>query len=172
VKGQDEYAERNCCEEFSEDKGRAIRLWGRVVAIAAVTVAVVETGTPASGARGTHSSVQPTAEQLVTWLVTGDSPIIAYNAQTDPNQLLGRQGEYTSKVNWGQYQDSSIEVFASGDDASARNDYLSGFSSGLLGDGYDHQSGAALLRLSRSYTPSQAHAIEAQFDRAELAAGR
>jgi hypothetical protein len=95
----------------------------------------------------------------------GLSGITAYNVQTDPSGLLGRPGEYTSKVNWGPNLDNSIEVFPDVADAQARLDYLKAFKP-PFGDGYDHLSGNALLRLSTDLTPSQASSIQAQFNKA------
>lgn len=106
----------------------------------------------------------PTAATIAQRLhLTTAAGYVAYTASTDPNHLLGRQGEYTSKVNWGANQDNSIEVFANLADAQARQQYLSAFRP-PFGDGYDHIHGTALLRLSADLTPSQAHALEAQFD--------
>jgi hypothetical protein len=95
---------------------------------------------------------------------------VAYTASTHPNHLLGRQGEYTSKVNWCANQDNSIEVFANLADAQARQQYLSAFRP-PFGDGYDHIHGTGLLRLSADLRPSQAHALEAQFDQAACCGG-
>lgn len=108
-----------------------------------------------------------TAEQIAAKM--GLKNVFAYNAQTDPNQLLGRQGEYTSKLNWGgatsDESNNSIEVFAATADAQARYEYLQGFRP-PFGDGYDHLNGVYLLRLSSDWTPAQAAQIKAQFDQA------
>jgi hypothetical protein len=52
----------------------------------------------------------------------GVKDFTVYNATIDPNHLLGRQGEYTSKINWGQDRGngdvfSSIEAFPDAADA-------------------------------------------------------
>jgi hypothetical protein len=99
--------------------------------------------------------------------------VTVYTAATDPNQLLGRQHQYTSKANWGNFivgEDSlpsggSIEVFADPADMSKRMSYLGMFAA-PLGDGWDFTHGTAILRLSPSYTPAQAKALETSFDRA------
>ena len=91
--------------------------------------------------------------------------VTVYTAATDPNQLLGRQDEYTSKVNWGADLADSIEVFADPADAQAREQYVSSFPA-PFGDGYDYVTGTALLRLSASYTPAQARALETAFRKA------
>jgi hypothetical protein len=73
----------------------------------------------------------------------GIKDFTAYTATTDPNHLLGRQGEYTSKINWGQDRGngdafSSVEVFPDAADARLRGhpatvDHLHSFAG--LGDG-------------------------------------
>lgn len=101
----------------------------------------------------------------------GLSGVVVYTATTDPNHLLGRQGEYTSKASWAGYANDnasgggSIEVFANVADAQARLTYLQAFKP-PFGDGYDYLAGTALLRLSADYTPGQAQTIRAAFDQA------
>ena len=97
---------------------------------------------------------------------------VAYTAITDPNHLLGRQGEYTSKVNWGSdgtdqtaATGGSVEVFADAADAQARLQYLQAFKP-PIGDGYDYLTGTALLRLAAGYTPTQAATLKTAFTRA------
>lgn len=92
-----------------------------------------------------------------------------YTATTDPNHLLGRQGEYTSKVNWGQDRGNgnvflSIEVFPDTPDAKLRYAYLRAFRP-PFGDGYDYLYRAAILRLASIYTPAQAATLKASFKR-------
>ncbi len=86
--------------------------------------------------------------------------VTAYTAATDPNHLLGRQGGYTSKINW---PDGSIEVFSTQAEAQKRKTYLQAFAGTPFGDGYDYLVGAYLLRIFDSQTPTQAHALEAEF---------
>ena len=64
--------------------------------------------------------------------------ITVYTAITDPNHLLGRQGEYTSKVEWTTGgEESGIEAFADAADAQLRYAYLRAFRP-PIGDGYDY----------------------------------
>jgi len=109
--------------------------------------------------------------------------LIVYNATTDPNHLLGRQNEYTSKDAWvdsaavaaGAGNPSSdpgaiefgggIEVFPSVTDAQARLAYLKAFQP-PIGDGYDYLAGPAILRLSNYLTPAQAAQARVAFDTA------
>ena len=100
----------------------------------------------------------------------GMKRITVYTAVTDPNHLLARQGEYTSKINWGQDRGngnvfSSIEVFPDAADAQLRYTYLRAFRP-PIGDGYDYLYRAAILRLASVYTPAQASALKASFERA------
>jgi hypothetical protein len=106
--------------------------------------------------------------------------LTVYTAASDPNHLLGRQGEYTSKVAWidsrtisagagdpsadpgGIEFGGSIEVFANVADAAARAAYLADFKP-PLGDGYDLAQGTAVLRLSNYLTPAQAQAYKMAF---------
>lgn len=48
--------------------------------------------------------------------------VTAYTAADDPNQLLGRQHEHASKVNWGTVNRNTIGVFATHAHAEARLD--------------------------------------------------
>ena len=85
-----------------------------------------------------------------------------YTASTDTNHLLGRQGEYTSKVNWGANQDNPIEVFTNLADAQARQQCLSAFRP-PFGDGYGphsrHSVAAALGRPDAEQGPRAGSAI-------------
>lgn len=106
------------------------------------------------------------AETLAARLnLTTQPGYAAYTAASDPNHLLGRHNEYTSKVNWGSNQDNSIEVFASAADAQARKAYVFSFQC-PFGDGYDYLAGTVLLRLSCDDTPSQAQALKARLQNA------
>ena len=88
--------------------------------------------------------------------------VTAYTASTDPNGLLGRYGEYTSKVNWGPDLGDTIEVFPDRADAIARQQYIEAFRC-PFSSGYFDLQGTALLRLSCSDTPAQAAPVEAHF---------
>jgi hypothetical protein len=94
--------------------------------------------------------------------------VIAYNATTDPNHLLGRFGGYTSKTEWDQQEGNtkfdSVEVFPTPGLAQERIAYLESFGP-LISDGYDYLTGISVLRVSALDTPAQAHALEAVFDK-------
>lgn len=116
---------------------------------------LAESGTPVSSARASL-----TAEQIAACMHVRH--VTAYTAATDPNHLLGRQGGYTSKVNWRPGL-SSIEVYPDVSGAQARLRYLQALQDTIVGDGYDYRDGGALLRLDRRYTPAQAHELDVRF---------
>jgi hypothetical protein len=98
-------------------------------------------------------------------------------ARTDPNELLGRPGLYTSKVFFADRRlgrtdkygvrrteadaGGSIEVFENEGDAKRRAEYVQGITSrgGPFAE-YSYRRGAVFLRLSRSLTPHQAKGYE------------
>jgi hypothetical protein len=86
--------------------------------------------------------------------------VTAYTAATDPDHLLGRQGGYTSKINW---PNGSIEVFSTRAEAQKRETYIQAFAGTFIGDGYDYLVGIYLLRIFDSQTPTQAHTLELKF---------
>lgn len=118
----------------------------------------------------------PTAETTLAFLQARGLPItgvIAYNATTDPNHLLGRPNGYLSKVAWqdtrlsqtGQSADpggvewgGSIEVFRDHTMALARANYIGALeqASPLFGSEYDYILGPVLMRISGTLTPAQA----------------
>lgn len=100
-----------------------------------------------------------------------------YKARTDPNHLLGRPGEYTSKANFvdtridqsgfagektiDTEQGGSVEVFASEGDAQKRADYVRSITRGsALFAEYSYLRDRVFLRLSKELTPKQARAYE------------
>ena len=126
-----------------------------------------------------------TAEQFVAALaatIPTVRPSIVYTAQTDPNELLGTPGSYTSKaaftdsrINPATADDTevgsielggSVEVFAVDADARARKDYLEETLRGLPINvsEYSYLRGTVLLRVSRRLDPRQAAEYEAALD--------
>jgi len=100
-----------------------------------------------------------------------------YDASSDPNSLLGRPGQYTSKVAFTDANvatsdatdpfdltnGGSVEVFASRGDATKRKDYIATVTAGLpVLTEYDYldRSGTVLLRLGHTLTPDQATAYQ------------
>lgn len=95
---------------------------------------------------------------------------IEYTAETDPNDLLGRPGQYLSKINFrittlaverpGEFDvddGGAIEVFPDTVGAEGRANYIMALGQGfspLAQYGFVH--GPILLRLSSRFTPDQA----------------
>jgi len=120
------------------------------------------------------------AAQIVKRLRAQGLPIgkmEAYNASTDPNTLLGRPGQYTSKVNFidtrveqsgytgeetiDTEQGGSVEVFGSEGDAKQRADYVRSITRGsAIFAEYSYLRGRVFLRVSKKLTPRQAKAYE------------
>lgn len=98
-----------------------------------------------------------------------------YNAENDPNELLGRPGQYTSKATFKDaklksdpiagelnVQDGgSVEVFEAEEEAVKREEYLKAISeSAPMFAEYSYREDLVLLRLSHSLTPEQAKEYE------------
>lgn len=117
------------------------------------------------------------ANAIVNALKAAGMPIGNVNVYTetnDPNKLLGRPGQYTSKVNFIDTtvnEDSSqgievlnggsVEVFANQDDSKKRYDYVSNIAkSAPMFNEYDFQFRNVVLRTSKDLTPTQEKAYE------------
>jgi hypothetical protein len=141
-----------------------------------VTRPVIVTVTPEPLPETPAVSVM-TAEDVLNVLVDSGLPVggnIIYTAETDPNNMLGRPGGYTSKVNFHdtrlsiEYQDEfdtgdggSIEVFPDVEAAMLRAEYLTAIGAAFPAFAEYHiQSGNILLRLSRRLTPDEITAYE------------
>lgn len=112
----------------------------------------------------------PSAVAVLRALRAHGQPIAGYRsymAANDPNHLLGRPGQYISKVNFHDkrlrfapdYDTSaggSIETFANTSDAKRRFKYVQSFGKTSMFAEYDYLSGLVLLRLSNDLTPAQA----------------
>jgi len=117
-----------------------------------------------------------TAEQVAIRLLGAGVPLrtaVVYNASTDPNQLLGKPGGYTSKIAFTDgrtgvsptsvtaedpvEQGGSIEVFADQSSANSRVQHLRtvSASSQLLQES-DFQQGGVVLRVSRFLSEADA----------------
>ncbi|MFB5192701.1 hypothetical protein [Alicyclobacillus fastidiosus] len=113
-----------------------------------------------------------TATQIVAALKKSSLPVgktDVYTASNDPNHLLGRPGEYTSKVNFidtrvkeavsGGIEISnggSIEVFPNTTSAKKRYTYISSIAqSAPMFEEYDYLDGKVLMRISDDLTPTQ-----------------
>ncbi|MGW3072385.1 hypothetical protein [Kitasatospora sp. NPDC001132] len=103
---------------------------------------------------------------------------VTVTAETDPNHLLGRPGQYTSKTTFTdsrvkeadvQGEDAhsvarggAVEVFASAADAERRANYIQGIVKSMpAAMEYDFVQGSVLVRVSKLLTPAQADSYKA-----------
>ena len=123
----------------------------------------------------------PDAEAVVLALAAEGLPIddyIVYDAASDPNELLGRPGGYTSKVNFSDSRlevgsdfdidyGGSVEVFPNESDAADRYAYVDAITSGggLFGE-YHWLQHTVFLRISKSVTPDEAGEYQQALDNA------
>lgn len=133
---------------------------------------------PTTPVKGLPDPAQGVVEALTAQglPVTG---VIAYTADTDPNKLLGRPGQYTSKaafvdtrvdtsekagVDAGSVElGGGVEMFADASQAQARMQYIQSVlqnSGGALGAEYDYLTGGVLVRVSGDLSPDQANAYQ------------
>jgi hypothetical protein len=115
-------------------------------------------------------TAQQVVEQLAQRLPTVKLGLV-YTAEIDPNHLLGRPGQYSSKV---AFTDSriqpapfdapdsidrggSVEVFDDAQGATTRMKYIQAIASGFpMAVEYDYTSGPVLVRVGKIFTPAQA----------------
>jgi hypothetical protein len=94
-------------------------------------------------------------------------------AENDPNDLLGRPSQYTSKITFSDSRiaaddvsgtdkgdvdrGGAIESFATADDAKTRAEYIQAVTKGMPAlSEYDYVQGTTLVRVSHYLTPKQA----------------
>jgi hypothetical protein len=146
-----------------------------LLGVVIVAIAVAGSGSPVS----IPSFGKPqSASEVLQGLKNKGLPIgenVAYTAQNDPNDLLGRPNQYTSKL---MFKDTrlnpdpmaeefdvqnggSIEVFENEDNAIARAKYLENITKSFAPFAeYSYREGTVLLRLSHRLTPDQAAEYE------------
>ena len=118
--------------------------------------------------------VELTEDAIVDALSASDLPITdleVFDAETDPNSLLGRPGQYTIKVSWedGRLTDSldpvgTIEVFPDVESMQRRVDYVEQIGQDapmLLQWIFTDERTGAVLRVSSDLTPDQADEYDA-----------
>jgi hypothetical protein len=120
-----------------------------------------------------------TAAEVVAGLEAAGLPIedvTVYDESSDPNELLGRPGQYTGKAGFrdGRLPEDldptetvvgDVETFADGDALDDRADYLAGFAENtFLGGWYQFEAGNAILRVTFELTPDQADEYEAALE--------
>ena len=117
-----------------------------------------------------------TAEQIVEALKSSGMPItnaVVFDEKTDPNGLLGRPNQYTSKVNFSDpahkdsditSPDNTVEVFKFADDARKRANVIrdvTGATPALAE--YVYQESFYVLRLNHDILPADAAKYEELF---------
>jgi hypothetical protein len=167
-------------------QGRSAAFWYFVgTAIVIVVLLLLGAGVAAVSVAGDGNqlpvpsfSAPRSADEVLQELKDRELPVgesVAYTAKTDPNDLLGRPNQYTSKV---MFKDTrlnpdpiakefdvqnggSIEVFKDEDDAIARTKYLKNLTKSFSPFAeYSYREGTVLLRLSHRLTPKQAREYE------------
>lgn len=131
---------------------------------------------------------QLNAEEIVNRMKNENSNIgnvVVYTEDTDLNKLLGRPGQYTSKVGFEDKRleqvnanneflteeerreptGGSVEVFDNENDMLNRKRYIESFSSNPMFSQYVYSKGNALLRIDGKVTPSQAKEYEEVFNK-------
>lgn len=86
--------------------------------------------------------------------------VVVLNAATDPNQLLGRPGQYTSKVTFSDARrsdaENTVEVFATAAQARTRRDYIARITEGApFLTQYQVLDGRILARFDRAMLPQE-----------------
>ena len=87
---------------------------------------------------------------------------IIYNENNDPNELLGRQGQYIGKANWndkrtdGEDKNCTIEVFNDKEALKNRKKYLKQFTESTIFSQYLYTHKNIIMRINGELTPSQA----------------
>lgn len=139
--------------------------------LAALTISLALTGCSATP--------PPTAQTVVTDIssaVPSMQPGEPITAESDPNQLLGRPGGYTSAMSFSDLRvpaeplppepgsiaaGGKVEVFESAEDAQRRFEYVQTVtrSAPIFGE-YTYLSGPVVLRVARGLTPDQASEYE------------
>ena len=100
--------------------------------------------------------------------------VVNHTEESDPNNMLGRPGGYTSKVDFydARYPNSddsmispnTIEVYETKNAATKRVEYIEAVTTDMpMLRTYMYQSGASVLRLDRELTPTIAREYEAAF---------
>lgn len=145
----------------------------RLATVAALLLLVVS---------GCSSAPPPPANQVADRLaaaIAEADPGLTLTAESDPNRLLGRPGQYTSAASIVDQRipeelrgdptsvdaGAKVEVFSDESEAQARANYIGQIAQASpLGVEYDYQVGAVLLRVSGKLPPAAAEQYRAALD--------
>jgi hypothetical protein len=151
------------------------------VARAIVILLAVVTLAGCGGGGRTGFGEGKSAAQIIDQLEESGLPISdvqVYTSATDPNELLGRPGQYVDKASFVDTRmnepvmkdetdtsdGGSVEVFDDEGDAEERADYVRSITEGNGPSAeYSYLRGQVLLRVSGKLTPAQAKAYEQAF---------
>lgn len=134
-----------------------------------------------TGCSAEEKAELPKAESLLTELKEKNSnldKIQAFTAETDPNEKLGRPGNYISKADFTDTRldqegseylvGGTLETFSSKEDCKKRAEYLNKMNDPSIGflalNQYVYQYDKVLLRIDYDLTPEQADEYKSQFD--------
>ncbi|MGW3061915.1 hypothetical protein ACWC98_39290 [Streptomyces goshikiensis] len=137
---------------------------------------------PAAPSAATSPADAPGAYKAIAAVVTSSTNSAPVTAESDPNHLLGRPGQYTSKITFSDSRikaadtdglepgdvalGGAIEAFATPADAQARAAYIQTITKGMPAlTEYDYVHGSIVVRLSRYLTPGQAGEYKAATDK-------
>lgn len=139
--------------------------------------ATVKTNTSDDSSDVSAVQTNCSAEEIVNALKDAGMPIgniVVYDEKTDPNSLLGRPNEYTSKANFADATveqtdpqnpvGGSIEVFGNSKDAQARYDYVCDVTSQMPLSQYIYLNGNVLLRIDSQVLPEDAARYQSAFN--------
>lgn len=131
-----------------------------------------------SACGSSEPKVEVTAESSLTSLqekIPNVASVVVYNEETDPNENLGRPGQYIGKADFfdDRMEDTednagTIEFFSSESDCNDRYEYLCKLSDPELGvfgvNQYIYKYDLAVFRVSFDLTPTQAEEYKAAMD--------
>ena len=131
-----------------------------------------------SACGSSEPKVEITAESSLTSLqekISNVTSIVVYDEETDPNENLGRPGQYIGKADFfdDRMEDTednagTIEFFSSKSDCNDRYEYLCKLSDPELGvfgvNQYIYKYDLAVFRVSFDLTPTQAEEYKAAMD--------
>lgn len=135
------------------------------------------------GCGNSSNTTTLTAEEIINKMKeknTNIGKVVVYTEETDLNQLLGRPGQYISKISFedkrleqenadneylteeerNEPTGGTIEVFENEKDMKKRKEYIEGFSTSSMFSQYVYSKGNVLLRVDGDLTPTQAKEYE------------